>query len=285
LSVSSKQAKQNQFELMFSLNLGRRVFLLESDWAKNVYGDCKPFLSSMAEAFWVKNWSEALAQTSSKPVIVTGDFDEISGLSDRIGALCLPIPNVPKDWVLCAPSRLNRKRIAVVGPESTGKTTLCEQNALGFNLLVVGEYIRFLLDQHGRRTTVFEDVEAVIIGQHALEEAVFAGSSCGVLCDTVPLQSLVWSDILFGKRPKQLLKWLAQRAKYDGYLITMPDITWSPDPQRCLPDGGMDFFERISKEVSLESSPREVVSGHGESRRESFAAALTTLLTSNETGT
>ena len=62
------------------------------------------------------------------------------------------------------------KKIVVIGPESTGKSTLCEQLAQHYHTTWCPEYAREYLTTNGLAYT-FEDLLAIAKGQVALEEA------------------------------------------------------------------------------------------------------------------
>jgi nicotinamide riboside kinase len=61
------------------------------------------------------------------------------------------------------------KKIAVIGPESTGKSTLSEQLAVHYKTQWVPEYAREYLLQHGNKYT-FDDLLIIAKNQFALEE-------------------------------------------------------------------------------------------------------------------
>lgn len=63
------------------------------------------------------------------------------------------------------------KKIVVIGPESTGKSTLCEKLAAHYNTLWVPEYAREYLEKHGTDYT-YEDLLAIAKGQIELEERI-----------------------------------------------------------------------------------------------------------------
>ncbi len=56
------------------------------------------------------------------------------------------------------------KKIVVIGPESTGKSTLCEKLADHYNTLWVPEYAREYLEKHGPEYT-YEDLYDIAAGQ------------------------------------------------------------------------------------------------------------------------
>lgn len=64
---------------------------------------------------------------------------------------------------------MNIKKIVVIGPESTGKSTLCKQLAAHYQTLWVPEYAREFLITHGTKYS-YDDLLLIAKGQVALEE-------------------------------------------------------------------------------------------------------------------
>jgi NadR type nicotinamide-nucleotide adenylyltransferase len=134
------------------------------------------------------------------------------------------------------------KRIAVFGPESTGKTMLAEKLAAHFNAPVVSEYAREFWDQHGVIT--LEDMLPIAREQWRREDAAllrqgYEGHSPPgiIVCDTDALTTMLWSDLLYGTCPEELRRVVEKRAKnYALYLLLDIDVAFAPDPQRCFPD-------------------------------------------------
>ena len=132
-------------------------------------------------------------------------------------------------------------RIAVYGPESTGKTELAARLAAHFRAPLVAEYARERWDAQGVLT--LEDMLPVAKEQWRREDAAVA--QCHllsdiaklVICDTDALTTMLWSDLLYGTTPEELRRGAEQRCKnYALYLLLDIDVPFAPDPQRCFPD-------------------------------------------------
>jgi NadR type nicotinamide-nucleotide adenylyltransferase len=126
-------------------------------------------------------------------------------------------------------------RVAVFGPESTGKTRLAEMLAEHFSAKWVPEYAREFWDQHGVIT--LEDIPAIAREQWRREDELAATAGRLLFCDTEALTTVLWSDLLYGTCPDDLRRAADQRAKkYAVYLLLDTDVPFTPDPQRCFPD-------------------------------------------------
>ena len=126
-------------------------------------------------------------------------------------------------------------RIAVYGPESTGKTQLAEKLAAHFGAPLVAEYARERWDQQG--ALGLEDMLPIAREQWRREDAAAAGTDRLVICDTDALTTMLWSDLLYGTTPDELRRGVEQRCRnYALYLLLDIDVPFAADPQRCFPD-------------------------------------------------
>lgn len=150
------------------------------------------------------------------------------------------------------------KKIVILGPESTGKSTLCEQLAAHFKSSWVPEYARTYLQDSGNQYR-FEDMWEIAKGQMESEEVsgkrLMASGEWQVGKDalvTIPHSPLtthqsplfidtdlyvikIWSEISFNKCDNRILTQIAQ-SSYDLYLLCNTDLPWADDPLREYPD-------------------------------------------------
>lgn len=131
-------------------------------------------------------------------------------------------------------------RIAVYGPESTGKTQLAEKLAAHFRAPLVREYARERWDEQGGFLGL-EDMFPVAQEQWRREDAAAtAAAEAGtrlIICDTEALTTMLWSDLLYGTSPDALRRCAEKRCRhYTLYLLLDTDVPFAPDPQRCFPD-------------------------------------------------
>jgi NadR type nicotinamide-nucleotide adenylyltransferase len=127
------------------------------------------------------------------------------------------------------------KRIAVYGPECTGKTRLAERLAAHFAAPLVTEYAREFWDAHGGIT--LEDIPVIAREQWRREDELAATADRLLICDTEALTTVLWSDLLYGTCPDDIRRGAEQRCRdYAHYLLLDIDVPFAPDPQRCFPD-------------------------------------------------
>jgi len=171
-------------------------------------------------------------------------------------------------------------KIAVVGPESTGKSKMAKRLASEFNTLFVPEYARYYCEDLNRQYTM-EDEMNIFYGQIAMEDSFLAVVKEDVLiCDTCFLTVKVWSDHLFGYTPERVLEERKTR-KYDFYLLMDIDLPWVDDPLRDFPDKRDHFLEVWKKELAEVSAQYRLISGLNEERFENGIKAVKDFLKRN----
>ena len=144
------------------------------------------------------------------------------------------------------------KKVVVIGPESTGKSTLCEQLASYYKTSWVPEYAREYLTVHGMNYT-FDDLLTIAQGQVALEERYIekAKDASVLFIDTDQYVMKVWGDFVFGKCHQWTLDQITKR-KYDLYLLCNIDLPWAYDVLREYPDPGpREELYNIYKNIML----------------------------------
>jgi len=126
------------------------------------------------------------------------------------------------------------KKIAIVGPESTGKSTLTKMLAKHYHTLWVAEFARYYCAALTAPCTMQDEIN-MFHGQVALEESVLAMAEKEfIFCDTTFLTVKIWSDEMLGETPQIVLNALTERT-YDLYLLLDIDLPWEEDPLRDFP--------------------------------------------------
>jgi NadR type nicotinamide-nucleotide adenylyltransferase len=126
------------------------------------------------------------------------------------------------------------KRIVIIGPESTGKSTLCEQLAHHYKTEWCPEYARDYLLQHGTQYT-YMDLLKIAEGQLILEDQIQERAGTHYFIDTNMYVMKVWCEVIFEDCHTWILKQIASRP-YDLYLLCDTDLPWVQDELREYPD-------------------------------------------------
>lgn len=156
-------------------------------------------------------------------------------------------------------------KIAVVGPESTGKSTVAKFLAEQLQTVTVPEYARYYCQGLENKYSLQDELN-MFHGQVALEEALIPLAKHNILiCDTTFLTVKIWCDHLFGDSP-QLVKDRIQQSHYDLYLLMDIDLPWEHDPLRDFPEQREHFLQIWKKELAAINGNFTVISGLGNKR-------------------
>ena len=155
-------------------------------------------------------------------------------------------------------------RIAVTGPESTGKSVLAELLATHYKTVWVPEYAREYLDRLSHPYEK-EDVALIARGQLALETLRAENAKTFLFCDTEMLVTKIWSEVKYRWCDPWILD-AVETHRYDLYLLCDIDLPWQYDPLREHPDQRQFLIDLYYQELSARKFPFAVVRGTGEAR-------------------
>lgn len=186
------------------------------------------------------------------------------------------------------------KKIVVIGPESTGKSTLCERLAKHYQTDWCPEYAREYLLKNGMNYS-YDDLLTVAKGQLAGEDKYTAAMKARkaeiktadnidslltthhslLFIDTEMYVMKVWCEFVFGNCHRFVLDQIVER-KYDLYLLCNVDMPWIKDELREYPD--LETRHKlyfIYKDIMInQSTPWVDISGGYEERLQKAIAAV-----------
>ena len=170
-------------------------------------------------------------------------------------------------------------RIAITGPESSGKSALAAWLAGRWRTVWVPEYAREYLGALSNSAAYGPaDLEAIARGQLVAEarQAATLPAGAPLFCDTDLLVVLIWAEERFGRCPAWLRTAALDPAAYGLRLLLHPDLPWEPDPLREAPDPAerVRLFERYRATLRAAGLPFTEISGVGEPRYAAAARAV-----------
>jgi len=172
------------------------------------------------------------------------------------------------------------KKIVIIGPESTGKSTLCELLAQHYNTQWCPEFARESLLTHGTDYT-YDDLLYIAKGQLAMEDEYINTTKGSPLLfiDTEMYVIKVWCEFVFGKCHRWVLDQIIER-KYDLYLLCNTDLPWVKDELREYPDlKTRDRLYYIYKDIMInQSTPWVDISGDHDERLQKAIKAVNQLM-------
>ncbi|HMU58317.1 MAG TPA: ATP-binding protein [Chitinophagaceae bacterium] len=182
------------------------------------------------------------------------------------------------------------KKIVVIGPESTGKSTLCQQLAQHYETVWCPEFAREYLLTNGTNYE-FDDLLTIAKGQLALEDEYAArleqqsepllenGGHIPLFIDTDMYVMKVWCEFVFNKCHHLVLDEITKR-QYDLYLLCNIDLPWVKDELREYPDlHTRKKLYYIYKDIMINQSvPWVDISGNYEERLQKAIVAVDKLV-------
>jgi NadR type nicotinamide-nucleotide adenylyltransferase len=168
------------------------------------------------------------------------------------------------------------RRVAIYGPESTGKTTLAATLAERYATVWCPEFARAHLDLKGGPVEP-ADIPLIAQGQIAAEDRLARQANRVLFCDTELSTTVIYAEHYFGACPG----WLrveAMARRYALYLLLDVDVPWVPDPQRDLGHSRDEMFARFRAALDARGARYEVISGSWDQRLSRACAAIDRLL-------
>jgi len=169
-------------------------------------------------------------------------------------------------------------RIAIVGAESTGKSTLATALALalardeGRRVARVDEWLREWCERHAR--TPRADEQAAILHEQQRRIDSAAAAHDVVVCDTTPLMTAVYSRLLFADRSLEA-RALELHARSHLTLLMALDLPWVADGHQRDGEHVREPVDALLRELLLGAGvPFAVIGGQGALRLEHALAAL-----------
>lgn len=156
------------------------------------------------------------------------------------------------------------RRVAVVGAESTGKTTLARDLAARFRTVMVPEFARGYLETRGG-VCVPQDLPVIAREQAAAEERQARAANRLLVCDTDLLTTVLWNERYFNTCDPEVAR-IAGGRRYDLTLLCENDLPWVSDGLRDSPGHREWFRGRFVSELSARRRPVHFVSGTGTER-------------------
>lgn len=194
-------------------------------------------------------------------------------------------------------------KIVILGPESTGKSTLCELLAQHYNTLWCPEFAREYLTTHGMDYD-FDDLLSIAKGQLALEKeyetmvdgqwSMVEGSISGeakrwvnvktlrsqnhpplLFVDTDMYVMKVWCEYVFQQCHHFILNEIIQQTT-NFYLLCKPDLPWAEDVLREYPDEKprLELYQIYRDIMINQKVPWVEISGDYDARLEKAISAI-----------
>lgn len=167
-------------------------------------------------------------------------------------------------------------KIAITGPESTGKSMVSQYLADYYQTVWVPEFARAYLMSLNRPYN-YDDILIIAKGQVDSERALIPLANRLLFADTELLVTKIWCDVKYGKCHQWIEEQLL-RQDYHLYLLMDIDMPWEYDPLREYPDGREFLMERYIAELKRLKFPFRIINGLGQERFDNAVKAVEEVL-------
>lgn len=269
---------------------------LRYQWMRESFPDCEvvhhddevpsyPHECATKEEFYAIWRRTLLSRMDRAPDFVFAGEPYGLELAEALGARYIPLdrtetcatdarrdPAAFWDTILPAARPYFLRRIAIVGPESVGKSTLATRLARHFGTVHVPEYGRTYTDVYGMSLEA-SDLEAIARGHRALEDALVPQARGILISDTEAVVTAMWSRYLLGEVPPLVAAYAAD-PRYDLYLLLPPTLPWTQDGTRVQEELGVRqwFFDECVE--MLKGRPCVTLEGDWEARFQQAIQAI-----------
>ena len=176
------------------------------------------------------------------------------------------------------------QKIVVLGPESTGKSSLCEQLAKHYDTYNCPEYARQFLKENGVKYN-YTDLLTIAKGQLTFEDLyiqkAITNKKNKLVIDTDMYVMKVWCEYVFDNCHTYILEQINTR-KYDFYLLCDIDLPWTADEMREYPASKprQELFQIYKDILVNQNTPWGIVNGIGDLRTQNAIQLIDNALTS-----
>jgi NadR type nicotinamide-nucleotide adenylyltransferase len=160
-------------------------------------------------------------------------------------------------------------KIAFIGPESSGKTTLTNFFCELTSFKKVEEFARKFLEKKQTKYT-YEDLEIIAQNQFKLIQNTIDKI---VWIDTELLVIQIWSEVVFGKTCDFITQNI-ENQKIDLYVLCKPDIPWEYDVLRENPLDREQLFQLYEFKLKKYNFPYLILEGSLENRTKMLSQKL-----------
>ena len=155
------------------------------------------------------------------------------------------------------------RKLILIGPESTGKTTLSIYLAKLYNFDLITEHSRTYLSKNSNSYN-YGDLKKIAIQQNQIEK-----DNCSekIIMDTDLLTIKIWSELKYGSSDAEIEKIISsydRKKRY--YLLLKDDIKWEYDPLRESKNDRSEIFSLHKSLLEKKGFNYSIISGTGINR-------------------
>ena len=274
---------------------------LRYQWVRAAHPDCRvihvseevPQAPEDDPHFW-HIWTDLIERHAGEVDVVFTSENYGDELGERIGAEHVSVDRartaVPtsgsairddpmSNWEFIPPEVRSHfvRRVAIVGTESTGKTTLARNLAEHFGTVWVPEFGREYCDHRDANLLESFDFEAIVWGQATLEDEAADRATRVLICDTELHTTCTWSDLIIGSCAPWLTD-VARSRSHDLILFLDADVPWVDDGTRVLSSRRAEHTMLLRAELEAAGKEYVTIGGDYQTRFATAVRAIERLL-------
>ncbi|HVO03958.1 MAG TPA: AAA family ATPase [Candidatus Cybelea sp.] len=250
----------------------------------------------VAPDFWAL-WNRAILGflAGRGPELVFASEPYGKRIADDLGAAFVPVDpardSVPisarrlqaavsEHWNLMLPAARPHflKRVAIIGPESCGKTTLARRLAAAYRTVHVPEYARtYLENTDPMKYPDLADIALISAGHAAAEDGLARQANRLLVLDTDHICTAVWSRVALGTVPDEVVREIESRP-YDLRLLLRDDVPFVADVLRYGGETRQLRFEDFVAELERHGLSYRVIEGPWPERNAQAMEAVEALM-------
>ena len=155
------------------------------------------------------------------------------------------------------------KKISIIGPESSGKTTLANSLSKLLKESFVDEFARDYVNKNKNYT--ISSLETIAKKQSQRIEEKKMKVKKFLISDTSMIDILIWSEFKYNQCSKKI-KQMAKNEFFDYYLLCNPDFPWVKDPLRENPTGRKKIFDLFKYHLNRKNANYKIIKGSHSNR-------------------
>ncbi|PTX60006.1 NadR type nicotinamide-nucleotide adenylyltransferase [Kordia periserrulae] len=174
--------------------------------------------------------------------------------------------------------KATRFKIVIVGPESSGKTTLAKQLAAHYKAAFVPEFARIYAEEKQQKGEILTENDVMPIAKGQLRLECEASGSAMMICDTNILSTLTYARIYYPTFKSKTLEKYVEKSTANFYFLTYIDTPWIADSIRDLPYKRETSFLEFQQTLKTYNQPYVLLKGDAETRFQKAVATINKLL-------
>ena len=167
-------------------------------------------------------------------------------------------------------------KIAIVGPESTGKSTLAHALAAFYQEPWVPEIARSYI-ANLKRPYRLQDISIIADMQLKAEQKQIKKAKKLLFCDTTLLVNKIWASFVYKEIPASIIE-LYKPNNYQLHLLCNIDLPWENDPLREHPNHRNELLELYEDDLIKSKANYIKISGLKSDRLQNALEAITSFL-------